>query len=123
MKFHLGVIRILGCLLVLSMVTGVPVYSNDEPIVPPEQIKRDLVGQAMGGRAKAWKFQSVDQIRRLTILEQTLDDEKLETVIDLILKDPRVDDSFQARAKVHYERKDSGYTIQYVGLLSMQKMD
>ena len=35
-----------------------------------QQMKADLVGQTMGGRETAWKFQSVDQIKSLKVEKQ-----------------------------------------------------
>src|SRR5207244_1843539 len=51
-----------------------------------EQLKSDLIGQCMGGREKCWKFQSVDQIKALTIQKKTEDSQKRVYTIALQLQ-------------------------------------
>lgn len=41
------------------------------PVNPIDKIKSDLVGHTMGGREKAYKFSSVDQIISLRVLGRT----------------------------------------------------
>lgn len=79
-----------------------------------EKIKSDLIGHTTGGREKTWKFQSVDQIKQITI------DSHAGNVyfLTLVLHDSRVSGIYSARVKVTY----SGGKVQSVGLLSIQKI-
>ena len=89
----------------------------------PDQIKSDLVGKSMGGREKGWKFQSVDQIKELTIRDKKEEAAKWVYTISLKLEDPRVSQTYAAEAEVTYEKVDSEWKLKVVGLKSMKKLE
>src|SRR5437879_13808373 len=63
-----------------------------------DQLKSDLVGQCMGGREKCWKFQSVDQIKALTIQKKTEDSRKRVYTIALQLQAAKDGGNYSANA-------------------------
>ena len=88
-----------------------------------DRLKSDLVGQTMGGREKAWKFQSIDQIKELVIKNKTEDAQK--QVYNIALKLQATNDSakYSAEARVEYTNAISGWRIKHVGLLSLKKVE
>lgn len=72
--------------------------ANIKPTSEVDKIKRDLIGQTMGGREKAWKFQSPEQIRDLKILSRDGDT----ITVSMVLHDDRTTKFFQANAILTY---------------------
>ena len=87
-----------------------------------EQMKADLVGKLMGGREKAWKFQSVEQIKELTIRGKKEEANRRVYQTTLKLQDPRSPGAYQAEAAVIYEKVDSNWEVK-VGLKSLKKIE
>ena len=88
-----------------------------------DQLKSDLVGQCMGGREKCWKFQSVDQIKALTIQKKTEDSQKRVYTIALQLQAAKAGGKYSADARVEYTKAATGWKIKQVGLLSIRKVE
>ena len=88
-----------------------------------DQLKSDLVGQRMGGREKSWKFQSVDQIKKLEIKNQTEDSKKRVYTIALQLQAAKTSGRYAAEAQVEYSKTGTGWKIKQVGLLSLAKIE
>ena len=86
-----------------------------------DQLKTDLIGQTMGGREKCWKFQSVEQIKELTIKNKTEDTQKKVYTIALQLEASKPSGRYAAEAKVEYTKDSAGWKIKQVGLLSLKK--
>src|SRR5881392_2207559 len=76
-----------------------------------EQLKSDLIGQCMGGREKCWKFQSVDQIKALTIQKKTEDSRKRVYTIALQLQAAKAGGKYSADARVEYTKAATGWKI------------
>ncbi|HEX4646514.1 MAG TPA: hypothetical protein VH598_13000 [Verrucomicrobiae bacterium] len=89
---------------------------------PPEQMKGDLIGQTMGGRERCWKFQSVDQIKELTIKDKTENARQRIYTVALQLQATNAPTRFAAEARVEYDKTGAGWKIQRVGLLSLKKI-
>ena len=88
-----------------------------------DQLKSDLVGQCMGGREKCWKFQSVDQIKKLVIKNKTEDAKKRVYTIELELQAANASGKYAAEARVEYTKTGTVWTIKQVGLLSLKKIE
>lgn len=88
-----------------------------------EQMKSDLIGKVMGGREKAWKFQSVAQIKELAINNKQESAQQRVYSITLKLQDSRVPGAYKAEAEVTYEKADSKWEIKVVGLRSLVKIE
>src|SRR5438128_10101092 len=88
-----------------------------------EQLKSGLSGQCMGGREKCWKFQSVDQIKALTIQKKTEDSQKRVYTIALQLQAAKAAGKYAADARVEYTKAATGWKIKQVGLLSIKKIE
>ena len=86
------------------------------------QMKSDLLGQTMGGREKCWKFQSVDQIKELTIKNQTENAHQRIYTVALQLQATNAPAKYAAEARVEYAKTDAGWKLQQVGLLSLKKI-
>src|SRR6059036_3623748 len=76
-----------------------------------DQLKSDLIGQCMGGREKCWKFQSVDQIKALTIQKKTEDSRKRVYTIALQLQAAKAGGKYSADARVEYTKAATGWKI------------
>lgn len=87
-----------------------------------DMIKADLIGKRMGGREKAWKFQSPEQIKELTINNKSEEAQKKVYEITLKLQDPRVPGVYEAKARVEYLKVDSEWQLKVVGLEEMKKV-
>src|SRR2546428_9932237 len=81
-----------------------------------DQLKSDLIGQCMGGREKCWKFQSVEQIKELTIKGKTEDSQKRVYTIALQLQAGKTSGKYAAEARVEYGKAAAGWKIKQVGL-------
>lgn len=88
-----------------------------------DQMKSDLIGKTMGGREKGWKFQSVDQIKELTIRDKKEEADRRVYTITLKLQDPRVSEAYTAEAEVTYEKVDSEWKLKVVGLRTLKKAE
>ena len=93
------------------------------PTSEADQLKSDLIGQCMGGREKCWKFQSVDQIKALTIQKKTEDSRKRVYTIALQLQAAKAGGKYSADARVEYTKAATGWKIKQVGLLSIRKVE
>jgi len=80
------------------------------------KIQLDLIGHTMGGREKAWKFQSIDQILVSSIDKN---DDSGNYIVDLVLHDSRVNSFYFAKAVLHYDN----IKLQSVGLLYIEKIE
>lgn len=87
-----------------------------------EQIKSQLIGQTMGGRHRCWKFQSTDQIKELTIKDKTEKANQCTYIIALRLQATNAPAQYTAEARVTYSKTAAGWTLNQVGLLSIEKM-
>ena len=87
-----------------------------------EQIKSQLIGHTMGGRHRCWKFQSLDQIKELTIKDTTENARQLVCIIALRLQADNAPAQFAAEARVEYTKTLAGWTFNHVGLLSLEKI-
>ena len=88
-----------------------------------DRLKSDLIGQTMGGRHECWKFQSVDQIKELTVKDKTGDDQKQIYTVALELEAMPACGRYAAEARIEYEKADAGWKIKQVGLLSLKKIN
>ena len=88
-----------------------------------DELKSDLVGQCMGGREKCWKFQSVDQIKKLVIKNKTEEAQKRVYNIALELQAANATGKYAAEARVEYTKTGSVWKVKQVGLLSLKKID
>ena len=88
-----------------------------------DQLKSDLVGQCMGGREKCWKFQSVDQIKKLVIKNKTEEAKKRVYTIALELQAANANGKYAAEARVEYTKTGTEWKIKQVGLLSLKKIE
>jgi len=93
------------------------------PAAEVDQLKADLVGQSMGGREKCWNFQSLDQIKQLTIKNKTEEAQKKVYTISLQLQAANGSPKYAAEARVEYTRTGAAWKIKHVGLLSLAKME
>ncbi len=84
-----------------------------------DELKSDLVGQCMGGREKCWKFQSVDQIKKLVIKNKT----KRVYTLALELQAANATGKYAAEARVEYTKTGTVWKIKQVGLLSLKKIE
>ena len=87
-----------------------------------EQMKSQLVGQTMGGRHRCWKFQSVDQIQELTIKDKSENADQCIYIIALRLQATNAPATYAAQARVAYTNTVAGWTLDHVGLLSLEKI-
>lgn len=87
-----------------------------------EQMKSDLLGQTMGGRHRCWKFQSIDQIKNLTIKDKTEAADQCRCTIALELQATNAPAQYAAQARVEYTKTSAGWKLDHVGLLSLKKM-
>jgi hypothetical protein len=87
------------------------------------EMKSDLVGHTMGGREEGWKFQSVSQIKELTIEEEKEEDGERICTVELRLSDPRVKGTYEAKAKLTYKKVGGEWKLDTVGLLSMKRVE
>ena len=87
-----------------------------------DQMKADLIGQTMGGRENSWKFQSVDQIKALTIQKKDEDQQKRVCTIALELQAAKDTPRYAAEARVEYTRTGTEWKIHHVGLLSLRQL-
>ena len=87
-----------------------------------DRLKSDLIGQTMGGRHECWKFQSVDQVKELTVKDQTGDAQKQIYTVALQLQATNAPARYAAEARVEYTQTGTGWKIQQVGLLSLKKI-
>jgi|SRR6185436_16387797 hypothetical protein len=87
-----------------------------------QQMKADLVGQTMGGRESAWKFQSADQIKSLKVEKKDEVLNKRVYKVALELQATNNAPRYAADAQVEYTRTGSGWKIHHVGLLSLRRM-
>src|SRR6266536_2924315 len=88
-----------------------------------DQLKSDLVGQCMGGREKCWKFQSVDQIKKLVIKNKTEEAQKRVYTLALALQAANATGKYAAEARVEYTKTWNVWKIKQVGLLSLKKIE
>jgi hypothetical protein len=107
----------------LALFTAVASLAHAEQTTEVEQLKSDLIGHTMGGREMSWQFQSADQIKDLIIHTKTETAQKRTYVITLELQDPRVPGKYKAEARVLYEKTDTRWQIESVGLMSMVKIE
>ena len=105
MKFS----RIFSVVLVVLFTGCASLIRSDTQI---EQFKKDLIGHTMGGREKSWKFQSVDQFKRFTVLAQLGN----RVFVRMILKG---EGTYLADAVLTY----SDGKLKTVGLLYIEKID
>lgn len=89
----------------------------------PLRIKRDLIGQTMGGKEKSWKFQSVDQIKDFVIKDKINRGDEEIYVVCMVLHDDRVKDVYQSDARIIYKLEDGQWKIKSVGLLDIKKIN
>ena len=106
--------------LTVSLLAGAFVLAAQTP--PVGQMKSDLVGQTMGGRHACWKFQSVDQIKDLTIENKTESTQQRIYTVALQLEATSACGKFAAEARVEYTNTLAGWKIKQVGLLSLKKI-
>ncbi len=108
-------------LVSMLLLAGGASFALQDP--SPDQLKSDLMGKTMGGREKGWKFQSVDQIKELTIGDKKEDANERTYTVKLKLEDPRVSEAFAAEAQVTYEKVGAEWKLSTVGLKSMKKLE
>jgi len=77
----------------------------------------------MGGREKCWKFQSVDQIKELTIPKKTEDSKKRVYTVALRLQATRDNANCSAKARVEYVNTALGWKLKEVGLPTLKKLE
>jgi hypothetical protein len=87
-----------------------------------QQMKTDLIGHTMGGRQSSWKFQSTDQIKQLTIKNETNNAHQCIFTIALLLQATNAPARYAADARVEYTHTASGWKLNQVGLLSLKKL-
>jgi hypothetical protein len=87
-----------------------------------EQMKSELVGHTMGGRQKSWKFQSIDQIKELSIKDKTEHAYQCSCTIALELQAANATTRYAAEARVEYVKTAAGWKFDHVGLLSLKKI-
>jgi hypothetical protein len=102
------------------LVAGVLTLSAQTPTA--EQMKSDLLGHTMGGRQKCWKFQSLDQIKALTIKDQTEHARQYTCTLALELQATNAPAKYAAEARVEYIRMGTGWKLDHVGLLSLKRI-
>ena len=86
------------------------------------QMTSDLVGHTMGGRLRCWKFQSIDQIKQLSIEHKDYNARQCTCTIGLLLQATNAPAKYSAEARVHYTKTDAGWKLDQVGLLSLKKI-
>src|SRR5204862_2761803 len=106
----------------MTMIVAVGVAMHMEAS-EADQLKSDLVGQCMGGREKCWKFQSLDQIKELSVKNKTEDPQKRVYTIALRLQGTKDSAKYGAEARVEYVKTDLEWKIKQVGLLSLRKVE
>ncbi len=110
--------------LIFALITSMTAVSGQtDPAAEVQQLKTDLIGHTMGGREKTWKFQSLEQIKDLVITQKTEAGPLRLYLITLELQDPRVTGKYRAQAQVRYEKVDTRWTIESVGLTSITKLE
>ena len=88
-----------------------------------DRLKSDLIGQSMGGRDCCWKFQSLNQIKELSIKNKSEDSQKRVYTIALQLQAGNAAPKYSAEARVEYAKHGSEWKVKQVGLLSIRKMN
>ena len=101
-------------------VVGVMAFSTKAAEV--DRLKSDLVGLCMGGREKCWRFQSLDQIKELTIKRKDEVLQKRTYTVALKLQAGKDSARYAAEARVEYVRTADSWKIQHVGLLSLSRI-
>ena len=92
------------------------------PPTTVEQMKSALVGKTMTAREKGWHFQSVEQIRDMVIKRIKEEHGRRRYEVTMLLRDPRVLETYKADAELTYRKTDSGWRLQFVGLKRMEKV-
>jgi hypothetical protein len=87
-----------------------------------DQLKSGLIGHTMGGRYRCWKFQSIDQIKELTIKGKTEKADQCTYLVALRLQATNSPATYAAQALVACTNTLKGWTVDHVGLLSLQKI-
>lgn len=108
-------------LLMTMMIAGVlaPAVQTSEG----DQMKFDLIGHTMGGREKCWKFQSVDQIKKLVIKRKSEEAQERVYIVALQLQAGGTTDKYAAEARVEYAKTAGEWKIREVGLLSLARIE
>jgi hypothetical protein len=104
----------------LLLLVSVLVISAQTPT--PEQMKSDLIGHSMGGRQKSWKFQSIDQIKELTVKDKAERPSRYTFTIALELQATNAPAKYAADARLEYVKTSAGWKLDHVGLLSLKKI-
>jgi len=86
-----------------------------------DQLKSDLIGQCMGGRDKCWKFQSLDQIKGLTIKSNRKTRGNASIRFALQLQASNTSGNTRRKRGWKYTKQGTGWKIKQVGLLSIRK--
>jgi len=112
-------VKTFSCILALWLSGTVTLCAQT---LTAEQIKSQLIGQTMGGRQRCWKFQSIDQIKELTIKDKTEKADQCAYIIALRLQATNAPATYAAQARVAYTNTAAGWKLDHVGLLSLEKM-
>ena len=77
----------------------------------------------MGGRESTWKFQSVHQIKDLTVTGRIESNASKEYFVTLFLHDDKVQGTYLSHAKITYQKGINGkWKVVSVGELSIKKL-
>ena len=96
---------------------------NPKPVNEANQLKADLIGHTMGGRESTWKFQSVHQIKDLTVTGRIESNASKEYFVTLVLHDDKVQGTYLSDAKITYQKGINGkWKVVSVGELSIKKL-
>jgi len=107
----------------LMTILAVGSFAAATPASEINRLKSDLIGQCMGGREKCWKFQSLDQIKELSVKNKTEDRQKRVYTIALRLQGTKDSAKYGAEARVEYVKTNLEWKIKQVGLLSLRKVE
>lgn len=111
---------LIGILTLLYLGTSA---SGEQSASREAQIESDLVGHVMGGREQGWKFQSVSQVKNLTVDDTEESAIKRIVTVTMRLEDPRVPGAYEAKARLMYEKEGGNWKLDTVGLLSMRRLE
>jgi len=103
--------------LLAAVLGAAPAHASKSDKKLIKQLRADLVGQSMGGREKCWSFQSVKQILSLEIDERVEERDRRIYDVSLQLCDDPARGTYDARARMTYERDGSRWELKHVGLL------
>ena len=112
MKRGVLLAQVLAALAVFAACSG----ESDTPLPDAQQVRTDLVGQAMG----SWRFESPSDFLGLTVNEKTEQGDTVEYDVSMSLQDPSTGRRYRAEALVVYGKSGGEWQIDSVSGRSLE---